>query len=162
MRAVSDHSATPVAVCKDSKIINAHQPLDFPTQNQFPKLNVASRSACSAYPYEKIRNLAAVCKDSAFRNVEDLSQHFCNLQAVDFAGFSRCLQITQNFSNAEVQPETPSEIVVRKAETALRFAETSQQTLRHISLLPTTYINFAEKNALKSKIAETPDTHHNC
>ena len=36
---------TPVAICKDSKIINAHQPLDFPTQNQFPKLNIASRSA---------------------------------------------------------------------------------------------------------------------
>jgi hypothetical protein len=37
------------------------------------------------------------------------------------------------------------------AETALRFAETSQQTLRQISPLPTTYINFAGKNALKSK-----------
>ena len=42
-------------------------------------------------------------------------------------------------------------LVVRFAEIALRFAETSQQTLRHFSLLPTTYINFAEKNALKSK-----------
>jgi hypothetical protein len=41
--------------------------------------------------------------------------------------------------------------VVRFAETALRFAETSQQTLRQILLLPTTYINFAEKNALKLK-----------
>jgi hypothetical protein len=38
------------------------------------------------------------------------------------------------------------------AETALRFAEASQQTLREISLLPTTYNNFAEKNALKSKL----------
>jgi hypothetical protein len=135
---------TPVAVCKDSKIINAHQPLDFPTQNHFPKLNVASRSACSAYLYEKIRNLTAVCKDSAFPNVEDFSQHFCNIQAVDFARFSRFLQITRNFSNAEVGPEIPTEIVVR-------FAETSQQTLRHFLLLPITYINFAGKNALKSK-----------
>jgi hypothetical protein len=111
---------TPVAVCKDSKIINAHQPLDFPTQNQFPRLNVASRSACSAYLYEKIRNLTAVCKDSAFPNVEDFSQHFCNIQAVDFTRFSRCLQITQNFSNAEVQLGTRSEIAVKKAETVLR------------------------------------------
>ena len=94
----------------------------------------------------------AVGKDSAFRDVSVPSQHFCNVQAVDSAGVSRCLQITQNFSNAEVQPGTPSEIVVKKAETALRFAETSQQTLRHFSLLPITYINFAEKNALKSKL----------
>jgi UDP-N-acetylmuramate: L-alanyl-gamma-D-glutamyl-meso-diaminopimelate ligase len=34
----------------------------------------------------------------------------------------------------------------------LRFAETSQQTLRHFSFVPTTYINLAEKNALKSKL----------
>jgi hypothetical protein len=38
------------------------------------------------------------------------------------------------------------------AEILLRFAETSQQTLRHFSLLPITYINFAEKIALKSKL----------
>src|SRR5436190_14507842 len=43
-------------------------------------------------------------------------------------------------------------LVVRFAEILLRFAETSQQTLRQILLLPTTYINFAEKNALKSKL----------
>src|SRR5436190_7111483 len=43
-------------------------------------------------------------------------------------------------------------LVVRFAEILLRFAETSQQTLRHYLLLPTTYINFAEKNALKSKL----------
>jgi hypothetical protein len=112
-------------------------------------------SACSAYPYKKIPNLRAVCKNSAFHNVEDLSQHFCNLQAVDSAGFSRCLQITQNFSNAEIHPETPSEIVVR-------FTEMSQQTLRHFLLLPTTYLNFAEKNVLKSKVAETAETGPKC
>src|SRR6185503_12473523 len=33
-------------------------------------------------------------------------------------------------------------LVVRFAETALRFAETSQQTLRQFSLLPTTCISF--------------------
>jgi hypothetical protein len=108
-------------------------------------------SACSAYPYEKIRNRVAVGKDSAFRDVSVPSQHFCNIEAVDFAGVSRCLQITQNFSKAEVQPETPSEVVVKKAETALRFAETSQQTLRQISLLPITYMDFAVKNDLKLK-----------
>jgi vancomycin permeability regulator SanA len=42
-------------------------------------------------------------------------------------------------------------LVVRFAEILLRFAETSQQTLRHFSLLPTTYIHFPEKNTLKSK-----------
>jgi hypothetical protein len=97
---------------------------------QVRKLNVASRSACSAYPYKKIRNLIAVCKNSAFHNVEDLSQHFCNLQAVDFAGVSRCLQITQNFSNADVQAATSSEIVVRKTEKKLRQTENSQLELR--------------------------------
>jgi deoxyribose-phosphate aldolase len=75
--------------------------------------NVASRSACSAYPYEKINNRVAVVKDSPFRS---------------------------------------KPLVVRFAEILLRFAETSQQTLRHFLLLPTTYINFAEKNALKSKL----------
>ena len=95
---------------------DTRQTLDFPTQNQFLKLNLAAifslqplalslsphpRSACSAYPYEKIRNRAAVGKDSAFRS---------------------------------------KPLVVR-------FAETSQQTLRHFLLLPATYNNFAEKNA---------------
>jgi hypothetical protein len=46
-------------------------------------------------------------------------------------------------------------LVVRFAETIaeilLRLAETSQQTLRQVLRLPTTYINFAGKNALKSK-----------
>src|SRR6185369_14536366 len=84
-------------------------------------------SACSAYPYEKTRNRVPNCKDSVFRNVEGFSQHLCNLQAVAFARFSRFLQITQNFSNAEVGSETPSEIVVRFAEILLRFPETSQQ-----------------------------------
>jgi hypothetical protein len=98
-----------------------HLSPDFPTQNAFLKLNVAaifslqplalslsphSRSACSAYPYEKIRNLIALCEGSVFRGVSFPSQHFCNLQAVDFAEFSRCLQITQNFSKAEIKPET--------------------------------------------------------
>jgi hypothetical protein len=137
---------------------NLTYPNHFLTSNRtdlhFTTLQAIRRSgcsACSAYPYEKIRNRVAVGKDSAFRDVSVPSQHFCNIQAVDFAGVSRCLQITQNFSNAEVQPETPSEIVVKKAETALRFAETSQQTLRQISLLPITYIDFAVKNALKLK-----------
>jgi hypothetical protein len=119
-------------------------------------------SACSAYPYEKIRYTVAARKEYVSPNVEDLSQHFCNIQAVDFAGFSRCLQITQNFSNADLQPETSSEIVVRFVETLLRFAETSQQTLRQISLVPITYINFAEKKCPENKKAETADTHHNC
>jgi hypothetical protein len=125
------------------------------TELHFSTLQALRRSgcsACSAYPYEKIRNRVAVSKNSRFRNLEGFSQHFFNIQAVDSVEFSRCLQITQNFSNAEVQPETGTEIVVRKAETALRFAETSQQTLRQILLLPTTYINFVGKNALKSKL----------
>jgi hypothetical protein len=87
------------------------------TELHFTTLQAIRRSgcsACSAYPYEKIRNRVGVSKDFAFHKVEALSQHFCNLQAVDFAGFSRCLQITQNFSNADVQAETSSEIVVRK------------------------------------------------
>ena len=98
-----------------------HFTLDFPTRNQFLKLDLdrpmvahftklqticrSGCSACSAYPYEKINNRVAASKDSPFRKIEALSQHFCNLQAVDSAGFSRCLQITQNFSNAEVHPE---------------------------------------------------------
>jgi len=120
--------------------------LDQAAAPRFTMLQTIRRSgcsACSAYPWEKIR--------TSIRVSERLSQHFCNVQALDFKSVSRCLQITRNFSNAEVQPETPSEIVVKKAETPLRFAETSQQTLRQILLLPTTYINFAEKNALKSK-----------
>jgi hypothetical protein len=87
-------------------------------------------SACSAYRYKKSRNRVAAGKDSVFRKVEALSQHFCNLQAVDFAGFSRCLQITQNLSNADVQAETSSEIVVRKADKNLRQTENSQLELR--------------------------------
>jgi radical SAM superfamily enzyme YgiQ (UPF0313 family) len=100
---------------------------DFPTRNQFLKLNLdqavaahfttlqairrSGCSACSAYPYEKIYNPVAAGKD-AFRS---------------------------------------KPLVVRFAEILLRFAETSQQTLRQILLLPSTYIDFAEKNALKSK-----------
>jgi hypothetical protein len=122
------------------------------THSFFSDLNVDSRSACSAYPYKKFYNRAAIGKHSAFPNVGGLSQHFCNLQAIDVAGLSRFLQITQNFSNAEVGPETASEIVVSFAEIALRFAETSQQTLRQISLLPTSYINFADKNTETLKL----------
>jgi hypothetical protein len=109
--------------------------LDFPKRNQFLKLN--ARSGFEISP---------------LFGVSVLSQHFCDIQGVDFAAFSRFLQITRNVLNPEVQSERPSEIVVKKAETALRFAETSQQTLRQILLLPTTYINFAEKNSLKSKL----------
>ena len=47
-------------------------------------------------------------------------------------------------------------LVVRFAETTaeilLRLAETSQQTLRQILRLPTTYINFADKNAETLKL----------
>jgi hypothetical protein len=117
---------------EDVRSFDARQTLDFSTQNVFLKLNLAaifrlqpsvirvppstlnpeipqpipSRSACSAYPFEKIPNL--------------------------------------------FQPLLPCAETI--AEILLRFAETSQQTLRQISLLPTTYINFAEKNALKSKL----------
>ena len=43
-------------------------------------------------------------------------------------------------------------LVVRFAEILLRFVETSQQTLRQILRLPTTYINFADKNAETLKL----------
>jgi hypothetical protein len=124
---------------------NRKPPNDFRASNRtdlhFTTLQAIRRSgcsACSAYPYEKIYNRVADCKDSPFRKVEALSQHFCNLQAVDFAGFSRCLQITQNFSNADVQAATSSEIVVRKTEKNLR------QT-GNFSRLPTTYIENQRK-----------------
>jgi len=74
-----------------------HFTLDFPTRNQFLKLDLnrpmvahftrlqtfcrSGCSACSAYPYEKIRNRKAVGKDSGFRNVEDLSQHFLRFRS---------------------------------------------------------------------------------
>src|SRR6185436_6687162 len=92
---------------------NRKHPNHFLTANRtdlrFTTLQIIRRSgcsACSAYPYKKIRNRVAVGKDSAFRS---------------------------------------KPLVVRFAEILLRFAETSQQTLRHFLLLPTTYINFAEK-----------------
>src|SRR3954469_14455534 len=72
----------------------------------------SSRSACSAYPFEK--NLAL------------------NLQP------SSC-----------ISPPKVATSLCRSEPLVVRFAETSQQTLRHFSRLPTTYINFAEKNALK-------------
>src|SRR6476620_7208767 len=53
------------------------------TDLHFTTLQVIRRSgcsACSAYPYEKINNRVADCKDSPFRKVQALSQHFCNLQ----------------------------------------------------------------------------------
>src|SRR6185436_20750607 len=87
----------------ESHFLSTHEKLKHPnhflasnrTGLYFTTLQTIYRSgcsACSAYLYEKIRNLTAVCKDSAFPNVEDFSQHFCNIQAVDFAGFSRFLQ----------------------------------------------------------------------
>ena len=68
--------------------------------------NVDSRSACSAYPFEKILN-----------PIQPLA--------------------------VSLQTSLPPAETI--AEILLRFAETSQQTLRHFSLLPTTYINFADK-----------------
>src|SRR6185436_9846154 len=75
--------------------------------------NVDSRSACSAYPFEKI--------------LDPIQPSAVSLQT--------------SFPPAETI-----------AETGLRFAETSQQTLRHFSLLPTTYNNFADKNAETLKL----------
>jgi hypothetical protein len=77
---------------------------------------IHARSACSAYPFEKIRNPIQPSSVSL-----------------------------QTSLRAETTAETTAEIL-------LRFAETSQQTLRRFSLLPTTYINFAAKNALKSNL----------
>jgi hypothetical protein len=119
---------------QDEGVRSFHIPRPPSTLNPEIPQPIHSRSACSAYPYEKIRNRVAVGKDSAFRS---------------------------------------KPLVVRFAEILLRFAETSQQTLRHFSLLPATYINFVEttireannsywapdlwragaaKNALKSKL----------
>ena len=79
---------------------------------EFPQ-PIHSRSACSAYPFEKI--------------LDPIQPLAVSLQT----------------------SLPPAETI---AETGLRFAETSQQTLRHFSLLPTTYINFDGKNALKLKL----------
>jgi hypothetical protein len=53
--------------------------------------------------------------------------------------------------NVAKSPYPSKPLVVRFSEILLRFAETSQQTLRHFLLLPTTCVDFAEKNALKLK-----------
>jgi hypothetical protein len=79
---------------------------------EFPQ-PIHSRSACSAYPFEKI--------------LDPIQPLAVSLQT--------------SFPPAETT-----------AEILLRFAETSQQTLRHFSLLPITYINFPAKNALKSNL----------
>jgi hypothetical protein len=88
-------------------------------------LSPQSSSACSAYPSE--RNLALSPQSSAF--ALHLSSQGRHVVAMSLR--TSCGEI---------------------AETALRFPDTSQQTLRHILLLPTTSINFAGKNVLKSKL----------
>jgi hypothetical protein len=106
---------------------------------QVPKLNVAPRSACSAYPFEK--NLALSLQPSAF-----------------------VLHLSSQSRYVATSPCRSEPLVVRFAEILLRFAETSQQTLRHFLLLPTTCINFAEKIALKSKLLRLlrPDPKLHC
>jgi DNA-3-methyladenine glycosylase II len=121
---------------------DTRQTLDFPTQNAFLKLNLAAifslqllalslsphpRSACSAYPFEK--NLTLSPQPSAF-----------------------ALHLSPQGRHVATSPCRSELLVVRFAEILLRFTEMSQQTLRHFLLLPTTYINFAETNALKSKL----------
>jgi hypothetical protein len=120
-------AAFPLLGAESVRSFDTRQTLDFPTQNAFLKLNLAaifslqpsplslsphSRSACSAYPFEKIRN-----------PIQPLAVSF----------------------QTSLRAETNAEIL-------LRFAETSQQTLRHFSLLPTTYNNFADKNAETLKL----------
>jgi hypothetical protein len=104
-----------------------HQTLDFPTRNQFPKLNVASRSACSAYPFEKIPNPIQPLLPCAETIAEIL--------------------LRPRFAIAKV---SLGELI--RGGLGKPIAETSQQTLRHFSLVPTTYINFDGKNALKLKL----------
>jgi hypothetical protein len=94
---------------------NRKHPHHFLTANRtdlrFTTLQIIRRSgcsACSAYPYEKIR-------------IQPLA--------------------------VSLQTSLPPAETI--AEILLRFAETSQQTLRHFSLLPTTYINFDDKKPQK-------------
>ena len=75
---------------------NREHPNHFPTANRtelhfntLQTVHCSGCSACSAYPYEKIKNRVAIGKDSAFRKLEALGQHFCNIQAVDLVGVSR-------------------------------------------------------------------------
>ena len=118
-----------------------HQNLDFPTQNQFPKLNLiavsevaqASGQSGADLPVQRLPGpgLPASSTRPSTLNPE-FSQPIHPRSACSVYHFQK---------NAETT-----------AETALRFAETSQQTLRQISLLPTTYNNFAEKHAPKSNL----------
>jgi hypothetical protein len=110
---------------------DSRQTLDFPTQNAFLKLNTAA--IFSLQPLA--RSLSAHSRPARTFLLSIVHER------PDFLKDYEIFYFRFNSPSAETT-----------AETALRFAETSQQTLRHISLLPTTYIDFAEKNALKSKL----------
>jgi hypothetical protein len=118
-----------------------HQNLDFPTQNQFPKLNLIALSEVAQASGQSGADLpvkgqpgsglpASSTRPSTLN--PEFSQPIHPRSACSAYPFEK---------NAETTAETP-----------LRFTETSQQTLRQISLLPITYNNFAEKNALKSNL----------
>ena len=93
---------------------------DFPTRNEFLKLNLAA--------IFRLQPLAVSPQSSAF-----------------------ALHLSSQGRHVATSPCRSESLVVRFSEILLRFAETSQQTLRHFLLLPTTYINFPGKNALKLK-----------
>jgi hypothetical protein len=184
-----------------------HFPCDFPTRNQFPKLNLAAifslqplASSVSLEPFvTTFRKANNSCwapdpwrageANFAYSAVSKTDSHATPSKTTSSPGREETGEGVRSFGAAALFPiknhggrvqtlrdhKCPSALhlsslrryfamslrrskpfVVRfaetTAETPLRFAETSQQTLRHFSLLPTTYNNFAGKNALKLKL----------
>ena len=82
--------------------------------------------------------------------------HFTTLQAIRRSGCSACSaypyeKIYNPVAVGKDSAFRSKSLAVRLAEILLRFAETSQQTLRHFSLLPTTYNNFTAENGETAK-----------
>jgi hypothetical protein len=118
-----------------------HQNLDFPIQNQFPKLNLIAVSEVAQASGQSGADLLVQRLPGPGLPASSTPPSTLNPE------FSQPIHPRSACSAYHFQKS-----VETTAEILLRFAETSQQTLRQISLLATTYNNFAEKNALKSNL----------
>jgi hypothetical protein len=149
---------------------------DFPTRNEFLKLNLAAIFSLQPLALSlSVHSRSCLISSPGGQDQDEGVRSFDPHQTLDFptrnaflklnlaAIFRRqpfavspqssafALHLSSQGRYVATSPCRPEPLVVRFAEILLRFAETSQQRLRQISLLPTTYINFPGKNALKLK-----------
>jgi hypothetical protein len=117
-----------------------HFPCDFPTRNQFPKLNLASRSCLISSPVARAARTED--QDEGMRSFHiplplstlnpEIPQRIRARSACSAYPFGKIRNTIQPLAVRLQTSLPPAETI---AEIVLRFPETSQQTLRHFSLL---------------------------